>query len=170
MKMKTLFTSITLMITTIPAFALDFVNPRIVSHKEWTTGGVQGSFKKGYVINPGTVTSHSASSSVYLYPTYGYAKSSTWVSGQHISYIVNSTDKVQLYQFRVQLCADNSSQCYHYSEVVELPANSYTAKTGVSTLVIYFANPGKYHSYGLTALSGESNNIATHTGDIIINP
>jgi hypothetical protein len=142
------------------ASAMTLNHARVVSVREWTTGGATGHYTE-------TNTRGSSSATARVTSAEGYPNSNTYVYGQHSYSVSNTTPYLARYEFHYRLCAD-SVQCFNRIENIEVDPKGTASGSGTSTLACYFANSGKYQSSAYTEISGEYTTSETDYGTIDI--
>ncbi len=145
-----------LVISSNMAFGLERVTPKLIAHKEWTTGGAQGWMRR----QEGSSVYHhelsSANATAYVGAAQGNSRSNTYVYGRHDYIISNTRDDPKIFQFQYKLCADNS-QCFNFIDYVEIKGKSFASGTGTTTVAAYFDKPGVYQSMAYTGIIGDVN-------------
>jgi hypothetical protein len=140
-------------------FALEIYKGKLLKHKEWSTGGAQGSFKN-VATNLADFKLHAnkttKSSEPFLQAFTHAAHTKTLVGattlpyGQYQIYIYNDTDSSQTYRYFLDVCVElsaNQTKCISYFDELSLEAGGYAVTTEQPMLLVNYDTPGNYKIY-----------------------
>lgn len=142
-------TAIATLLICANASAMTLNHARVLSVKEWTTGGATGHFTETESAIRG-----SSSATARVSSAEGHPNANTYIYGQHSYGVSNTTPYTLRYQFHYRLCAD-SAQCFNRIENIEVDPNGTANGSGTSSLTCYFSTIGVYEDSAYTEISGD---------------
>lgn len=139
------------------AFALQITKGKLISHKEWTTGGAIAASLPGTktlasimrdknIMRPGrTHTSYFLQAEAA--PVSGHVGERIPVSNDAYIYAYNDTNEIKHYQYNFNICAiktEKITECVNSGDVVELQPGGSFHNFGQPVLKVKFDKAGTY--------------------------
>lgn len=161
-------------------FAIEIHKGKLISHKEWSTGGAMTAFVAGTKTKQTMMQAHKQVSdgSSYAYLESEFRPVST-LTGRVVElkndagvYIANNTDQTETYQYFVSICLERftgMAECVHSRDFVELAPGGAFSLSNLPVLRAKFEQPGNYTVYADSVLYNNGKQmVSSSVGDVTV--
>jgi hypothetical protein len=166
------------------AFALEISKGKLISHKEWSTGGAIASSQPGSKTLESVMRRHKSmlksENSVSYYfleaetaPATGRVGEPVSVSNNAFVYARNDTSETQTYNYNFSICTNKSDhiiECVYAGDVIELLPGGFFSNTAQPVLTVKFDKPGSYSTMAdsIVYVNNVKSSFSTSIADITL--